>query len=179
MMVSFKTCMHVFILKLKDFVIPVYIFNGRKQTQVDTSGYCQRCACVVCMTSTSSWPNCVSRVARIGSRLFGFFVCFFFLGGLPSAYTQAKNTLTGMTGDYNHKFAPMWTPPKWLTFMSPIQVVSDRTDQQTIFHCNILCDPWNTFQMCIFSFLTFITNLIPILSLQWTGWRWIYYFSVS
>ena len=62
------------------FVIPVYIFNGRKQTQVDTSGYCQRCcACVVCMTSTSSWPNCVSRVARIGSRL--FFVLFFLGGG--------------------------------------------------------------------------------------------------
>ena len=30
---------------LRIFVIPVYIFNGRKQTLVDTSGYCQRCAC--------------------------------------------------------------------------------------------------------------------------------------
>ena len=54
-----------FILNSRIFVIPVYIFNGRKQTLVDTSGYCQRCACVVCMTSASSWPNCVSRVARI------------------------------------------------------------------------------------------------------------------
>ena len=34
------------------------------------SGYCQRCACVVCMTSAISWPNCVFAVARIlGVRL--------------------------------------------------------------------------------------------------------------
>ena len=57
--------MHVLYLNSRIFVIPVYIFNGRKQTLVDTSGYCQHCACVVCMTSASSWPNCVSRVARI------------------------------------------------------------------------------------------------------------------
>ena len=57
--------MHVLYSNSRIFVIPVYIFNGRIQTQVDTSGYCQRCACVVCMTSASSWPNCVSRVARI------------------------------------------------------------------------------------------------------------------
>ena len=57
--------MHVLYSNSRIFVIPVYIFNGRKQTLVDTSGYCQRCACMVCMTSASSWPNCVSRVARI------------------------------------------------------------------------------------------------------------------
>ena len=58
--------MHVLYSNSRIFVIPVYIFNGRKQALVDTLGYCQRCACVVCMTSASSWPNCVSRVARIG-----------------------------------------------------------------------------------------------------------------
>ena len=57
--------MHVLYSNSRIFVIPVYIFNGRKQTLVDTAGYCQRCACVVCMTSASSWPNCISRVARI------------------------------------------------------------------------------------------------------------------
>ena len=57
--------MHVLYSNSRIFVIPVYIFNGRKQTLVDTLGYCQRCACVVCMTSASCWPNCVSRVARI------------------------------------------------------------------------------------------------------------------
>ena len=35
-MVSFKTCL--FYTQLKDFVIPVYIFNGRKQTLVDMIG---------------------------------------------------------------------------------------------------------------------------------------------
>ena len=29
------------------------------------SGYCQRCACMVCMTSAISWPNCVFSVVRI------------------------------------------------------------------------------------------------------------------
>ena len=57
--------MHVLYSNSRIFVIPVYIFNGRKQALDDTSGYCQRCACVVCMTSASCWPNCVSRVARI------------------------------------------------------------------------------------------------------------------
>ena len=71
MMVSFKTCK--FYTQIKDFLIPVYIFNGRKQTLVDTSGYCQCCACVVCMTSASSWPNCVSRVARITNYDYSWF----------------------------------------------------------------------------------------------------------
>ena len=38
--------------------------NKRLSTR---SGYCQRCACVVCMTSAISWPNCVLRVARIST----------------------------------------------------------------------------------------------------------------
>ena len=36
--------------------------NKRLSTR---SGYYQRCACVVCMTSAISWPNCIFAVARI------------------------------------------------------------------------------------------------------------------
>ena len=46
------------------------MFNERKQTLVDTSGYCQRCACAAhawfaWQFASSMMPNCVSRVARI------------------------------------------------------------------------------------------------------------------
>ena len=36
--------------------------NKRLSTR---SGYCQGCACVVCMTSAISWPNCVFAVGSI------------------------------------------------------------------------------------------------------------------
>ena len=49
----------------KIFVIPVYIFNGRKQMLVDTIGILSALRMRVCMTSAISWPNCVLRVARI------------------------------------------------------------------------------------------------------------------
>ena len=37
-MVSFKTCLFYLFTNSRIFVIPVYIFNGRKQTLVDTIG---------------------------------------------------------------------------------------------------------------------------------------------
>ena len=49
----------------RNFVIPVYIFNGRKQTLVDMIGILSALRMRGCMTSAISWPNCVFAVARI------------------------------------------------------------------------------------------------------------------
>ena len=58
--------MSVFIHKLKDFCNTCVHFQWKKTKRLSTrSGYCQRCACAVCMTSAISWPNCVFAVARI------------------------------------------------------------------------------------------------------------------
>ena len=59
-----------FILKLKDFCNTCVHFQWKKTNSSRHIGILsvlrmRRRACVVCMTSTSSWPNCVSRVARI------------------------------------------------------------------------------------------------------------------
>ena len=39
--------------------------NKRLSTR---SGYCQGCACVICMTSPISWPNCVFAVGSINMK---------------------------------------------------------------------------------------------------------------
>ena len=58
-----------FILKLKDFCNTCVHFQWKKTNSSRhiriLSALRMCCACVVCMTSASSWPNCVSRVARI------------------------------------------------------------------------------------------------------------------
>ena len=58
-----------FILKLKDFCNTCVHFQWKKTNASRHIGILSalrmRCACVVCMTSASSWPICVSRVARI------------------------------------------------------------------------------------------------------------------
>ena len=57
-------------LKLKDFLKYLCTHSMEENKRLSTrSGYWQCCACVVCMTSAISWPNCVFAVARIsGSR---------------------------------------------------------------------------------------------------------------
>ena len=42
---------------------------GVVQIRSTRSGYCQRCACVVCMTNAISWPNCVFAVAKIQNEV--------------------------------------------------------------------------------------------------------------
>ena len=58
-----------FILKLKDLCNTFVHFQWKKTNASRHTGILSalrmRCACVVCMTSASSWPNCVSRVAII------------------------------------------------------------------------------------------------------------------
>ena len=52
--------------KTQGFLWYLCTFSMEENKRLSTrSGYCQRCACMVCMTSTISWPNCVLAIARI------------------------------------------------------------------------------------------------------------------
>ena len=64
MMVSFKN-RSVLYSNSRIFVIPVYIFNGRKQMLVDTIGILSALRMSGLHDNAISWPNCVSAVARI------------------------------------------------------------------------------------------------------------------
>ena len=59
----------MFYTHTQGFLQYLFTFSMEENKHLLTqSGYCQRClkACVVCMTSAISWPNCVRlRVARI------------------------------------------------------------------------------------------------------------------
>ena len=65
--------------------------NKRLSTR---SGYCQRCACVVCMTSAISWPNCVFAVARI-HHIVNDFHLRRFAGGIQWAVSAKDDTAPG------------------------------------------------------------------------------------
>ena len=63
MMVSFKTCL--FYSQSQRFLWYLCTFWVEENKRLSTrSGYCQRCTCVVCMTSAISWPNRVFVVAN-------------------------------------------------------------------------------------------------------------------
>ena len=62
------------------------------------------CACVVCMTSASSWPNCVSWVAWIPPNVFR--------GLLESRYKSPR--ICWSANDYNYHFPQVYVAPRAL-----------------------------------------------------------------